>query len=216
MHKPILRRVGLVLLLASSLEFAWMIYLAGRRHGLSYDFTIMVGAIALLVGSLKFAHIIRRLLAFGLGALLCLYAYLIVTEPLSLISARLRLQTLETAGDMLSALLSLIAYVWAVRELSRPEILADAPNHGFAWITPRVAFAGGIGLAVILGAVILPSTHRAGEKALLDAKARLGPSFRYHLADLGLDYQNGVTHVSGTVTAWNDFAIVDLPFAWDQ
>ena len=217
MHKPILRRVGLVLLVASLLQIAWTITVAIDSHRFYFDFTVMAASIALLSGSLSAAHFIRRLAAFGVGASLCYAAFWIATEPLSLILARLRLQAPQTLTDIGSYVLTAALCTWSVRELSRPEIMADAPNHRLAWVTPRLAFAGGIGFCVLLGAALVPFAYgETGARAVRDANARLRPSFRYHLSGLGVEYGGGITHFSGTVVAWNDLAVVELPFAWDE
>jgi hypothetical protein len=217
MHKPILRRVGLVLVVANLIQLAWTAYLATRTYSFSFDFTFLVAGIALMFGSLSFAHFIRRIAAFLLGAMICFAVYWIVTEPPSLLMAELRLQTLDTMGDLASYVLDALFSAWTVRELSRPEILGDAVNHSFAWITPKVAFVGGVALCVALGAFLLPAAYgETGDKAVREASAGLGPSFRYHLSSLAIEYGNGAKHVSGTVIAWNNFAVVKVPFAWDE
>jgi hypothetical protein len=217
MHKPILRRVGLVVVLVNLLQLAWTAYLATSSHEFYFDFTVLAAGIALLWGSLAYAHFVRRVAAFGLGALLCFAAYWLVAVPPALIMAELRLQTLETVSDLASYVLDILVAAWTVRELSRPEILSDAPNHSYAWVTPKLAFAGGIGLCVAIGAFLLPAAFgETGARAVREASAGLGSDFNYHLAGLSIEYVNGTRHVSGTVTAWNDFAVLDVPFAWDD
>jgi hypothetical protein len=217
MHKTILRRVGLVLVLANLVQLAWTAYLATRTYSFSFDFTFLVAGIAMMFGSLSFAHFIRRIAAFLLGAMLAFAAYWIVASPPSLLLAELRLQTWETLGELASYILDVLFCAWTVRELSRPEILSDAPNHSFAWITPKVAFAGGAALLLALGAFLLPLGYgETGARAVREASAGLGPSFRYHLTALSIDYENGTKHVSGMVMAWNDLAVVEVPFAWDE
>jgi hypothetical protein len=217
MHKPILRRVGLVLLLGGLLELAWTIFEAIESRSFSFDFTLLAAAVALISGNLSVAHFIRRLAAFGVGAFLCIAVYSIATEPLSLFMARLHWQTLQTVGDLVSEAVTVVLLAWTTRELSRPEILSDAGNHSFAWITPRLAFGGGVAVCIVAGALLLPQAYgETGARALRDANARLGSSFHYHLSGLGIEYENGTKHVSGTVTAWNDSTVVELPFAWDE
>lgn len=217
MHKPILRRVGLVLVLVNLVQLARSAYLATSSHQFYFDFTLLAAGIAMMWGSLAFAHFVRRIAAFGLGAMLCFALYWIVAEPLSLFMAELRLQTLETVSDLIAYGLDVLVAAWMVRELSRLEILSDAPNHSFAWITPKIAFAGGVALCMVLGAFLLPAGYgETGARAVREASAGLGPSFRYHLTGLSIEYENGTKHVSGTVMAWNDLALVEVPFAWDE
>jgi hypothetical protein len=132
MHKPILRRVGLVLLLVSLLQLAWTSYLATRSHGFSFDFTFLVAGIGLMFGRLSTARFIRRIAALGLLAtalvlvvLVGFAVYWMATETISSTTAALDTLTVEAPEDLVSALIWVMLCAWTFRELGRPEILAD-------------------------------------------------------------------------------------------
>ncbi|MDQ7250090.1 hypothetical protein [Dongia sedimenti] len=150
MHKPILRRVGLVLLLASLLQLAWTAYLATLSHSFSFDFTFLVAGIAMMFGSLSYAHYVRPLSAFVAGALLTVAVHWIATEPLSALMGEMRVHMLQALGDLVSYVLMTLLAVWTARELSRPEIADDPANPMTFWTTPWVAFAGGIALCSVV------------------------------------------------------------------
>jgi uncharacterized membrane protein YqjE len=218
MEKPVLRRVGLVLLVASIASLAWTIWDGRRTH--SYDFSQVVAlffaAVAMLRGGVATADNARRVGAFALGALGVVALFPLFDEPVSLLWARWRLDTEQMVETTAYYILAAAICIWVVRQLSQPTIMA-AGSGRFAGISTRWAFTGGIGFALLLGAILLPMTHgRTGDRAISTAEAQLGTSFRYHLSGLGIEYENGAKHVSGTVTAWNDFAVVEVPFAWDE
>jgi hypothetical protein len=146
MHKPILRRVGFVLLAGNLLALAWTIYLAIDSHSFSFDFTFLVAGVAMMFGSLSYAHYVRPLAAFGAGALITVAIHWIATEPLSGVMTEMQAHALQTVGDLVSYVLMTVIAAWTALELSRPEIADDPVNPMTFWTTPWVAFAGGVAL----------------------------------------------------------------------
>ncbi|HVO05077.1 MAG TPA: hypothetical protein VMT54_22970 [Candidatus Cybelea sp.] len=219
MHKAILRRVGVVLLVFGAAELALSVYDAIYSHAFSFDFTILLVGIALLRGSLESAFFIRRMAAFVLAILVCYAFFWIFSEPLALLRARLRFDTAQTIENVVWYVLVTFLCTWTVAELGKLPVIDGVGRRRFGWITPPLAFVAGIGLCAILAAVLLPMAYgRTGERALSEARAQLGPSYHYHLSSLyvATDSNTKTTHISATVAAWNDASVVDLPVTWDQ
>ena len=215
--RSILWRVGLVLVMSGLVDLSWTIYQAVQTRSFSYDFTLFVAAIAVLTGSLSAADFVRRAAAFGLGGLAVYTPYWLISEPPSLLWARLRLETAPTLEEMATTLALAVLAAWTWRELSREPVMADAANRSWAWMTAPRAFAGGVALCLVLGVILLPMAYgETGDRARLDAKAKLGSSFAYHLESLSVTSDSSGRHISAVVAAWNDLAVVELPVAWDE
>jgi hypothetical protein len=215
--RSILRRVGLVLVISGLADLGWTIFQAIQTRSFSYDFTLFIAAIAVLTGSLTAADFVRRIAAFGLGGLAVFTPYWLISEPPSLLWARLRLDTVATIETMATTLLLAVLAAWTLRELSREPVMVDAANRPWAWVNAPRAFAGGVTLCLVLGVILLPLAYgKTGDRARLNAEAKLGSSFEYHLETLSVTSDSSGRHISAIVAAWNDSAVVELPVAWDE
>jgi hypothetical protein len=217
MYRSILRRVGWVIVTAILLDVAWAIYQAIHTHSFSYNFTTFAVGVALLRGSQTAADYIRRLTAFGLAVLICFTVYWIATEPLPLLLARLRFDPVMTIGDWAeyAAMASLCA--WSLWQLNRPEVVAGFEDRPWAWLTPRLAFAGGIAFCALFAVTpLFRADDNERARAVRSARAELGRNFHFHLSDLDVKWENGTKHVSATVAAWSDTVVIDLPVTWDE
>ncbi|WP_395018696.1 hypothetical protein [Dongia sp.] len=219
MEKPILRRVGLILLATSLASFAWTIWSGRNTHhyDFSTDVSLLVAAIAILRGSLTVANWTRRLGAFSLGGAGALAVYWVFNQPMALLWARFRLDTEQTIGSLAYATLLAAIIAWAVRELSRVPGITDAATGSFSAIPTRWAFIGGIAFALAIGAVVLPMGYgETGAKGLQLASLKFGPGVNYHLSGLDVRYDADGKHVAATVDAWNDTLFVEVPVRWDE
>jgi hypothetical protein len=219
MHKPILRRVGIILILAGSVDIAWMIYSIWRGHSYSSSLNIfaVIAGVFLVRGSLRTAVIVRTVAAFSLTALVCLVPILFMILPTDLISTEIRLDPSRWGGSIGVGIAGLVLFGWVVRELGRTPVRIAVQAAGRRDSPVRLAVFAGIALPIVVGLIALFATQSdAARRAVAEVEHRLGPDYRYAVTALTYKSDSTGKHTSGRVTAWNDHQIVEVPFAWDE
>ncbi|MGD0120501.1 MAG: hypothetical protein ABSD30_20725, partial [Candidatus Binatus sp.] len=119
-YLPILRRVGLVLIVIGVLDVGLMIYCIVHRigYGSSFNVFAIIAGIFLMRGSLRAAATISRFAAFMLAGFLGIALVWPVFLPPSLALAVMRFYPLRVLESM-TALVALLAFLfWVVRQLT--------------------------------------------------------------------------------------------------
>lgn len=216
-HVPILTRTGWVLLVVGVLDIGFMVYCIanGIAYSSSLNIFAVVGGAFLLRGSLLAASIIRWFGVFMIAAFASVLVTSPLLQPLSLTLTQLRLSPLAAAQSLLVFTVLLVLLWWLIRELGSQPVLAAQAAAGRNLKSIRLAYAAGVGLAVVL-AVSVNLMHRteSAAKAISLAKGQLGPGYQYHVSSLRYQSSGANSSVSGVVTAWSEMEVKNVPFQW--
>lgn len=212
-HRPILRRVGTVLIGVGLLDIGYMVYCIAQGIAYSSSFNVfaVIGGIFLLRGHLGAVRVITFFAAFMLTGFAGAVMLLPLLEPADLLLTRLRL---DPAGGLLevaigAALLGLL--FWVYRQLRSPPVLAARLAAGRSAAVPWAAFVVGALLVVaVVGALQLLMHGESAQKALQLAQAREGPGYRYSVSNINLVNDHG----RATVTAYNEHEVKDVQVEW--
>jgi hypothetical protein len=216
-HLPLLKRAGTVLLVVGIVDIGVMIYCiaSGTSYSSSFNIFAVVAGVLLLRGSLKTAAVVRWFSLFMLSAFVSTALVFPAVQPLGLTYTELKLAPVAFAVGLLlfGAVLALL--VWLQRQLGSPPVRTALVASGAKLRSPWVPVAIGIGLALVLAAVStwIQRTDSAA-RAVLEAKAKLGPSYQFHVSSLNYESTSAGVSVSGVVTAWNELEVKDVPFSW--
>jgi hypothetical protein len=218
-HEPILKRVGIVLLVVGLIDIAVMIYCIAKEISYSSSFNLfaVIAGIFLMRGSLGAAAVVRWFGVFMLAGFLALLVVLPFLQPISLTLMQFRV---DPGGSFVMAafmafVLGLVA--WVVWELGREPIRAARAGAGRKEWDMRIPAAAGVGLVVIIGgflALLLGGESAVRAKSM--AEQQVGPGYRFHVGSLNIVKNNQGTFVSGVVTAWNDHEIREVPVHWEE
>jgi hypothetical protein len=218
-YKPLLARVGKVLVFIGVVDIGVMIYCIAK--GISYSssfnlFAVIAGAF-LMRGSLRAASIVRGLSLFSLGACIALAAAWPFLQPFELTLMEIRsspLSALLLPGFMI--FLCVLLY-WIATSLSHETIVAAQRHSGRKPYRKQVLAAEGVGLVAV--ACIFMSLLLGGDaakEAVKVAQRELGPGYRFHVSSLSFTKRDGVTSVRGVVRAWNSTELRDVRVAWEE
>ena len=218
-HLPILRRAGIVLLLAGLLDLAALTYsvLQGQAYVSGLNLFGVVAGVFLLRGSLQAALVVRWLAVWLLAALLATVFVFPFLQPFSLTFAQLRLGMGPEPISIGLAVLALVLLVWLVWQLGRePVRAARAARKLRPWSMAPPAL---VGVALVVGLGVLVVALRSGEAAAnarMLAAQRVTSDYKLHVRSVSkLRGVNG-TLITADVTAWTDSDIKNLPVQWQE
>jgi hypothetical protein len=216
---PILRRVGLALIVVGVVDVAVMIYCIVHRIAYASSFNIfaIVAGIFLMRGSLRAAGVISRYAAFMLAGLLGLaFAWPLFLPPgLALAALRIYPVLTLTYSGFFIALLGFL--YWVVRELRRDIVMAATARSSTKVRSLTVPILTGAALVV----VIAPLVHFAlksdrAKQAEEIAAGEVGEGYSFCVTSMRIERtQEGRTGYA-VVTAWNDREIRQIPVSWDE
>jgi hypothetical protein len=216
-YRSILKRVGVVLVLAGLADIGWMIYciIHRRSYSSSLNLFAVAAGILLIRGSLRTASLVRWFSVFflsGCGA--TLFAWPEV-QPVDLTLTEMRLNKGPALVSLAACLLVAAISYWVSAELSQEKIQKAIKAAGVKQVNARWAVAAGIGL-VICGAVAwnLLAGGETAERMISMAAKEVGPGYQLHLKSLRISQHFGEKTVTGVVTAWKDGEIRDVPVHW--
>lgn len=214
-HRPVLKRIGLVLVVVGVLDIAYMIYCVSQGQSYSSSFNIfsVIAGIFLLRGNLKAVRFITWFSAFALtgfaGALL-LFPF---QKPLDLWATELRLHPVGTSASVLFGVAAVALLAWVYTQLRTPIVVEARMAAGQKAAPPKLAFA--LGASLVLGlAIMVPLTlgGESGVKAIEVAKAKHGASYQYQVT--GLHWAG--EHIYATLTAYNEHEIKSVQVEWQE
>ena len=218
-HIAILKRTGAVLVGVGLLDVGVMIYCVanGVAYSSSFNLLSIIAGIFLLRGSLRAAATVRWFATLMLAAFLTLALAWPFIQPIDLTLTEMRLNPLSSLGSLVFMVLVLCLLYWLNRELGRAPVLQASAAAGRKARDMRLPFASGVGIVVVL--VVLLSVLMNGEsgaKARAMAEQELGAAYLYHVSSLNIVANSQGTFVSGTVTAWNEKEVRDVPVSWEE
>ena len=222
--RSILKRCGLVLIVAGVIDIGLMVWCITHRVNYSSCLNIfaLIAGILLVRVSLKTA----RVVALFAASLISCFAVLIATAPFLIpfdflktyigLAPEKALLFPILAGSILSLL------VWTYRQLTSPPVQAAIHEAGLytaSGLRKRLRPSTGFWIGGILSAsfllVISFATHGAtAEKARHKAAAISGPGYRYFVTSLNMTSGGGGKRVQANVTAYNDKEIKQIEVKW--
>ena len=220
-HLSVLRRTGLVLVVAGVLDIGLMIYAIVSRTSYSSSLNIfaVIGGVFLLRGSLRAARVVRSFALFFAATLVAVLAVSPLIQPFDLTLAQSRLNPGAFAGLAVFFALALALFFWVARELGSPPVRQAQANGGNPLTARRtvIPVSAGVALALLVATVsAFVQRSDSGTRAIQDARAKLGEGYNYHVSSLNYNSSGGVTRVSGAVTAWKADSVQIVPFAWKE
>jgi len=218
-YLPILRRVGVVLIVVGVIDVGWMIYCIVHRIGYSSSFNIfsIVAGIFLLRGSLRGAAFVTRAATFLLTCLLALVFVWPVFLPAGLALAELRVYPLRflASAALMAFVLGLL--FWVVRQLRRETVLEAIARSSGKIPSLRGPILAGLAILVIV--VSLSGLSRRSEstrRAEQIAASQVGKGYSLHVTSMRTVWTRKGKTVSAVVTAWNNREIREIQVNLDQ
>ena len=218
MHKPILKRCGIVLIVVGALDIAYMVWCIAndRSYSSSLNIFALVAGILLVRGSLKAA----RWVAMGASFLFAAGALAIVglpfIYPIGYWFAVLRHRA-GVAVTIVIALALMSVLFWIRQQLLRSEVLKAEQDAGVR--APRVRLAAIIGafLPVLLVAVLSMMLHGGTAKeAIRRARQELGGNYQFVVTSMQMNSTTTEKNVAAVVTAYNDTEVRSILVKWKE
>jgi hypothetical protein len=218
-YRPILKRVGIVLIVVGLFDIAWMVNCI--VHQISYSSSLnlfaVIAGILLMRGNLRTAAGVRWFGTFGLSAAIAGILGWPAIQPLDLTLTRIRLDPVGFVGGVAFLTLTLAVLAWGVKELGRPPVQAAIDGAGVKRREVRWAMVAGVLLILGLGV----SLHfmlggESAKHAISMAEQTVGPGYRLRVTSLQISSNANRESVSGVVTAWNDKEIREIPIHWEK
>ncbi len=218
-YLPILRRVGVVLIVVGVIDVGLMIYCIVHRIGYKSSFNIfsVVAGIFLLRGSLRGAAIISQAAAFLLAGFIGLAFVWPVFFPPGLALAELRVYPLRFLASLAFAAAALGLLFWVVRQLRREAVLDAIARSGKKIPSLRGPILVGAALVVIITSIGgLSFRSERARRAEQIAASQVGNGYSFHVTSMRTVWTSKGRVVSAVVTAWNDHEIREVPVSWDE
>lgn len=223
LHRPVLRRAGVVLIAAGLVQVAVSSFLARQQGVLAVLLTLpslAAGAAAgvlMLKGNLRAASVVRWLMALALPVGLAMFAVTLFGQPFDLTLTQWRLFPGAVALNLAVQLLTLALCIFLLHQLGSTPVLAARDQAGRKRRDIRIPVAIGLILACSFGyAIYAMQRSTAAARAKKMAEQQLGPGFQYHVAQLHFTRSPEGSFVLAIVSAWNREEVRLLPLRWQE
>jgi len=218
-YLPILRRVGLVLIVIGVLDVGVMIYCIIHRVRYSSSFNVfaIIAGIFLMRGSLRAAGVIATMASFMLAVFLGItLAWPIFLSP-GLAFAALRIYPMKSLAYVIFLTAFLGFLFWVVRQL-RCEIVLAATKRSATDIRSLTGpILAGAAIVLIL-APIMRSTLRSdrAKRAEQIAAGEVGNGYSFCVTSMKTVRTSRGKTATAVVTAWNDHEIRQIQVNFDE
>jgi hypothetical protein len=218
-HLSILRKAGLVLVVVGALDIGLMIYsiVSGAAYSSSLNVFAVIAGIFLLRGSLRAASLVRWFALFFASGLVSLAVAWPLFQPADLTLTQAQINPVAFVVSAAFLVFALALFVWLTRALGSAPVLEARRRIGqrpSEW-RAMLAVGAGIVLVAVLAAVsVLIQRSDSGSRAMLEARAKLGDGYKYHVSSLNYSSSGSIEHVSGVVTAWKPGTVQEVRFGW--
>jgi hypothetical protein len=218
-YLPILKRVGVVLIVVGVIDIGSMIYCIVHRmnYRSSLNIFAVIAGVFLLRGSLRAAKAISLYGAFLLAGLLPFALALPVIFPLGLASAAFRIYPMESLASLAYVTVVLGSLFWVVRQLRSETILAASARSAVKVRSLTVPILAGAAIA----AFAIPAMRSAlssdqAKRAEQIAAGEVPSGFDFCVTSMKTVRTSSGKKFSAVVTAWNDHEIRQVPVGWDE
>lgn len=218
-HRLVLKRVGTVLVVVGTIDICYMIYCIanGVNYSSSFNIFAVIAGVFLLRGSLRAASNVRWFAALLLSAALAMVMMWPAIQPFDLTLTQIRLNTWWAVAALFFITLFSTLLFWIVRTLGDGSVQAAQIEVGVKVRDIRIPIALGVGLVgIMVVAAQFLTGNETGEHAKAIARLQLGNGFKYQVTSIHVSKSSEQTLVSGTVTAWNNVEIREVPFQWEE
>lgn len=218
-YLPILKRVGLVLIVVGLIDVGWMIYCIVHRMNYKSSLNIfaIIAGVFLMRGSLRTAKAISLYGALMLTGLIGIALLWPVFVPLGLAVTALRIYPMLALAYLTYVIGFLVLLLWVVHQLRSEPVLAASIRSGIkvrSLIGPVFAGLALVVFVVLVSRAVL-SSDRA-KRAEQIAASEVGGGYRFSVISMKtMRTSNGKTD-SAVVTAWNDHEIRAIPVSWSE
>ena len=218
-YRPILTRVGAILVVVGSIDIAWMIYCIIHKipYRSSLNLFAVIAGLLLVRGSLRTAATVRWFGIFFLTAGIAILIAWPAIEPLDLTLTRIRLNPVGFAAGAVWVAFIFALLFWVIMELGREAVQVAIDSAGLKRRDMRLPAALGgalvIALAVLSG-VFLRGASAQHAKSM--ATEQVGSGYKFHVNSLRTSSVGDSESTSGVVTAWNDKEVRDIPVHWQE
>jgi hypothetical protein len=218
-YLPILRRVGVVLIVVGVIDVGVMIYCIVHRIGYASSFNVfaIIAGVFLMRGSLRAASLISRIAAFMLTGFLGLLFLWPVFLPPGLALAELRIYPLRFLG-FLAFFTALLGFLfWNVQQLRSEAVLAASARSKVTIPSlrgPILAAAAIIVIVISLTVLSLRSESRKHAEQI--AASQVGSGYSFHVTSIRTIWTSKGKKASAVVTAWNNHEIREIEVNWDE
>lgn len=221
-NKPsskIIKRSGVILAVIGFLHLAVTLYCTvnGIFYPLAFSFVGIITGGILLGDNLRAATLVRWLAAFSLGALIVVTLAVPFVLPLDLVVTYVRLQPADALPTMVGTAMMLGVLLWLCCELGKQPIESALRA---ARMKPY-----DIGIAAVLGTLLAaaPATFfglalngKSANRIESLAQQKLTAGYQYQVTSISISKSNRGTAVKGTITAWSESEIKQIPIDWDS
>ncbi|MGA9723114.1 MAG: hypothetical protein WBQ86_11710 [Candidatus Binatus sp.] len=218
-YLPILRRVGVVLIVVGVVDVGVMIYCIVHRIGYASSFNVfaIIAGIFLMRGSLRTAATISRFAAFMLAGFLGIVLLWPVYLPPGLALAALRFYPVRSLA-YLAFVVALLAFLfWVVRQLSDEAVLAASARSATKIRSLRGPILASSAIVVfIVSMTALGARSDHAKRAEQIAASHVGIGYKLYVTSMRTVRTGKGRTVSAVVFAWNDQEIRKIPVSWDQ
>ena len=214
----ILRRAGVVLLVAGAVDIAYMIWCLSTGASYSYSMTIpaIIAGVLLIRGSLKAAFVLIWIAAILLPMALASGAMSLM-QPFDLTLTELRLAPATHFGAALPLVIFCGLLYWLLQQLGRQPVQSAIQATRGRKPSTNVALTIGVVLSMLaLTGKQLAQNGDLSPKAEQLAREKHGAQFRYHVIGLTPRDDMEGTFVEAKVKAWNQGSVDTVDVFWKE
>ncbi len=222
-YRTSLKVVGIVVIAVGIIDIGWMIYciVHGISYSSSFNIFAVIAGILLIRGGLRTANIAAFFSALMLSVCLGVFLVFPLLMPWDLILTYCRLYPYSSLRNFLLTISILTLLIWIYRRLTQPSVMVAIaeryPRWTSWWRRPRTGFFVGIILVAILVTALGFMMHgTTADRAIAEAKQRVGEGYKFHVTHLKIVSSRGTTRVGALVAAYNDKEIKTVPVTWEQ
>ena len=218
-YRPLLKRVGIALVVVGLLDVALMVVAIMSRTSYSSSFNIfaVIAGIFLIKGSLRVASLVRQFVLFFLGALVSFAVVSPSVVPPGYLLVQLQLNPMAIIGSLAGLVLVVGFFLWLVRELGSSVVLQARQEAGLPPRRGLVPFYIGVGLAGLLAISSYFVQHsESANRATSEARTALGEDYSFYVSSISFRTSSEGKAVSGIVTAWKSGSIKEHRFSWRE
>ena len=222
-YRPILYKVGWVLICVGLVDIGIKVYCIYAQTGYSSSFNIfaVIAAIFLFRGSLKAARIVSWFAAFFIAAFTGILIVMPFLLPFDLLLAYIRFIPTRSFAFIVIVPILMAILVWIYRNLTSAvvrEAMDQARiNHSSFWRNPTRGFWVGACLPLILAVFLkLFMGGDTADEARQRAAAQIDGDYKFYLKSLNMSSGLSGKHVHAVVIAYNDNEIRELIVEWSE
>lgn len=214
-YRSILKRVGLVLVIAGVIDIGYMVYciMQGQSYYSSFNIFAVIAGISVWRAKLGAVRLVTFFSAFMFSGFLAMLLVFPFVKPLALWKAEFMQEPLNTFARFILSIVLIAVLYWIYGQLRSEPVLRAREAAGQRISPPKLAFSlGGLLVAVLGGMMLfLPVTY-SGKKAVELAKSRYGLDHSYYVSSM--QWSNG--HVRASLTAYNKQEIKLVTVEWNE